>query len=322
MKKFLSSLLALTMILSLVIVPAQATDNDLTVSGTKTVEVGDTTTLSVSVPKTVKVGDKTYNVKTTSPATTASWTIDTNSPDKVEFVGGYTGTNSVTVKGKTAGDATINVSMTVTYITSEDGAAQETTATATVNGSATVSVKSANEAFRKAITSIDLNGHHFSVSDVSNNELTFKLIGSESVGTATSNLGTSDTTYGTISYTLNTEKTQLTISGTKKSTNQPVSAAFTVSTSTVATPTVTVKANGTAYSSSSSPLTIYAGQKISLAASGYTGNNDAVYTWSASSGSSPAVGRGDTTTATWTAPSPASASGDTYTLTCLSLIHI
>ena len=316
MKKFLSSLLALTMILSLVIVPARAADNDLTVSGTKTVEVGDTTVLSVSVPTTVTVGGKTYNVKTTTPATTASWTIASSSNDKVEFVGTNTNTNSVTVKGKAAGDATVNVSMTVTYITSEADAANETTSTTTVNGSATVNVKSANEAFRKAINFIDLNGHRFSVSDVSNNELTFKLIGSESVGTATSNLGTSDTTYGTISYTLNDEKTQLTISGTKKSTNQPVSAVFTVSTSTVATPTVTVKANGTAYSSSSSPLTIYAGQKIELTASGYDGNNDATYAWSASNSANSPVAGSPATSATWTAPSSASASGDTYTLTC------
>lgn len=264
MKKFLSSLLALTMILSLVIVPAQATDNGLTVSGTKTIEVGETTTLSVSVPTTVKVREKTYNVKSTDPETTATWTIDSNSTSKVEFVGASPSTNSVTVKGKAAGDATVNVSMTVTYITSEAGAT-ETTATTTLNGSATVNVKSADEAFRKAITSVTLNGHSFNVSNVSNNTLTFKLIGSESVGsvgTTTSNLGTSDTTYGTISYTLNTEKTQLTISGTKASTKQAVSAVFTVSTSTVASPTVTVKANGTAYNSSSSPLTIYAGQKI------------------------------------------------------------
>ena len=318
MKKFLSSLLALTMILSLVIVPANATDasSTLTVSGTKPVEVGESTTLSVSVPTTVTVGGKTYNVKTTTPATTASWTIADSSSNKVEFVGTNSNTNSVTVRGKAAGDATINVSMNVTYITSEANAGTETTDTATVNGSATVNVKSANEAFRKAITSIDLNGHHFSVSDVSNNELTFKLIGSESVGTATSNLGTSDTTYGTISYTLNAEKTQLTISGTKKTTSQLVSAVFTVSTSTVATPTVTVKANGTAYNSSSSPLTIYAGQKIELTASGYDGNNDATYAWSASNSANSPVAGSPATSATWTAPSSASASGDTYTLTC------
>lgn len=319
MKKFLSSLLALTMILSLVIVPAQATDNDLTVSGTKTIEVGETTTLSVSVPTTVKVGEKTYNVKSTDPETTATWTIDSNSTSKVEFVGASSSTNSVTVTGKAAGDATVNVSMTVTYITSEAGAT-ETTATTTLNGSATVNVKSADEAFRKAITSVTLNGHSFNVSNVSNNTLTFKLIGSESVGsvgTTTSNLGTSDTTYGTISYTLNTKKAQLTISGTKASTKQAVSAVFTVSTSTVASPTVTVKANGTAYNSSSSPLTIYAGQKIELTASGYDGNNDATYTWSASNSANSPAGKGDpAVSATWTAPSSASASGDTYTLTC------
>lgn len=319
MKKFLSSLLALTMILSLVIVPANATDNDLTVSGTKTIGVGETTTLSVSVPTTVKVGEKTYNVKSTGPETTATWTIDSNSTSKVEFVGDSSSTNSVTVKGKAAGDATVNVSMTVTYITSEAGAT-ETTVTTTLNGSATVNVKSADEAFRKAITSVTLNGHSFNVSNVSNNTLTFKLIGSESVGsvgTTTSNLGTSDTTYGTISYTLNTEKTQLTISGTKASTKQAVSAVFTVSTSTVASPTVTVKANGTAYNSSSSPLTIYAGQKIELTAFGYDGNNDATYTWSASNSANSPAGKGDpAVSATWTAPSSASASGDTYTLTC------
>ena len=319
MKKFLSSLLALTMILSLVIVPANATDasSTLTVSGTKTVEVGESTTLSVSVPTTVTVGRETYNVKAATPAPTATWTIADGSSDKVEFVGTNSNTNSVTVRGKAAGNATVNVSMTVTYITSEANAEQETTDTATVNGSATVNVKSANEAFRKAITRIDLNGHRFSVSDVSNNTLTFKLIGSESVGTATSNLGTSDTTYGTISYTLNDGKTRLTISGTnKKPTSQPVSAVFTVRTSTVATPTVTVKANGTAYNSSSSPLTIYAGQKIELTASGYDGNNDATYAWSASNSANSPVAGSPATSATWTAPSSASASGDTYTLTC------
>lgn len=318
MKKFLSSLLALTMILSLVIVPANATDasSTLTVSGTKPVEVGESTTLFVSVPATVTVGGKTYPVKTTTPAPTATWTIADGSGDKVEFVDGASNTNSVTVRGKAAGDATINVSMNVTYITSEANAETETTDTATVNGSATINVKSADEAFRKAITYIDLNGHRFNVSNVSNNTLTFKLIGSESVGTATSNLGTSDTTYGTISYTLNTEKTQLTISGTKTLTNQAVRAVFTVSTSVVATPTVTVKANGTAYNSSSSPLTIYAGQKIELTASGYEGNNDATYAWSASNSANSPVAGSPATSATWTAPSSASASGDTYTLTC------
>lgn len=318
MKKFLSSLLALTMILSLVIVPANATDasSTLTVSGTKPVEVGESTTLFVSVPATVTVGGKTYPVKTTTPAPTATWTIADGSGDKVEFVDGASNTNSVTVRGKAAGDATINVSMNVTYITSEANAETETTDTATVNGSATINVKSADEAFRKAITYIDLNGHRFNVSNVSNNTLTFKLIGSESVGTATSNLGTSDTTYGTISYTLNTEKTQLTISGTKTLTNQAVRAVFTVSTSVVATPTVTVKANGTAYNSSSSPLTIYAGQKIELTASGYDGNNDATYAWSASNSANSPVAGSPATSATWTAPSSASASGDTYTLTC------
>lgn len=318
MKKFLSSLLALTMILSLVIVPANATDasSTLTVSGTKPVEVGENTTLFVSVPATVTVGGKTYPVKTTTPAPTATWTIADGSGDKVEFVDGASNTNSVTVRGKAAGDATINVSMNVTYITSEANAKTETTDTATVNGSATINVKSADEAFRKAITYIDLNGHRFNVSNVSNNTLTFKLIGSESVGTATSNLGTSDTTYGTISYTLNTEKTQLTISGTKTLTNQAVGAVFTVSTSVVATPTVTVKANGTAYNSSSSPLTIYAGQKIELTASGYDGNNDATYAWSASNSANSPVAGSPATSATWTAPSSASASGDTYTLTC------
>lgn len=318
MKKFLSSLLALTMILSLVIVPANATDasSTLTVSGTKPVEVGESTTLFVSVPATVTVGGKTYPVKTTTPAPTATWTIADGSGDKVEFVDGASNTNSVTVRGKAAGDATINVSMNVTYITSEANAEAETTDTATVNGSATINVKSADEAFRKAITSVTLNGHSFNVSNVSNNTLTFKLIGSESVGTATSNLGTSDTTYGTISYTLNTEKTQLTISGTKTLTNQAVRAVFTVSTSVVATPTVTVKANGTAYNSSSSPLTIYAGQKIELTASGYDGNNDATYAWSASNSANSPVAGSPATSATWTAPSSASASGDTYTLTC------
>ena len=311
MKKFLSSLLALTLVLSLIVVPARADAPDeisgLRLVASSSVEEGSSTTFSVT--GTAKVGNvEVTNLQYTwntigftgtagAEATTASLTANT--------VGSQTVTCTVTGKYQKPADA-------------PDGTPTETDARVVLN--ATVEIVSASTAFRNAITYIDLNGHRFNVS--SSNSFEFNLIGSETLGSATSNLGTGSGVYSGVTYTIAdggsaTQKT-LTVSGTKGTSPNTTSvrAQFAITVNTVATPTVTVKANGTAYNSSSSPLTIYAGQKIELTASGYDGNNDATYAWSASNSANSPVAGSPATSATWTAPSSASASGDTYTLTC------
>ena len=312
MKKFLSSLLALTLVLSLIVVPARADDPDaisgLRLVASSSVEEGSSTTFSVT--GTAKVG----NVEVTNLHYT--W----NTPGFTGTAGDEATTASLTAS--TVGSQAVTCTVTGKYQKPSDapnGGTTETDARIVLN--ATVEIVSASTAFRNAITYIDLNGHHFDVS--SSNSFEFNLIGSETLGSATSNLGTGSGVYSGVTYTIAdggsaTQKT-LTVSGTKGTSPNTTSvrAQFAITVNTVATPAVTVKANGTAYTDSSSPLTIYAGQKINLTASDYNGNNDATYAWKASNGADSPVGEGSPAiSATWTAPTSASASGDTYTLTC------
>lgn len=311
MKKFLSSLLALTLVLSLIVVPARADGSDeisgLRLVASSSVEEGSSTTFSVT--GTAKVG----NVEVTNLQYT--W----RTPGFTGTAG--TGATTASLTASTVGSQTVTCTVTGKYQKPADepnGEPTETDARIVLN--ATVEIVSASTAFRNAITYIDLNGHRFNVS--SSNSFEFNLIGSETLGSATSNLGTGSGVYSGVTYTIAnggsaTQKT-LTVSGTKGTSPNTTSvrAQFAITVNTVATPTVTVKANGTAYNSSSSPLTIYAGQKIELTASGYDGNNDATYAWSASNSANSPVAGSPATSATWTAPSSASASGDTYTLTC------
>ena len=311
MKKFLSSLLALTLVLSLIVVPARADGSDeisgLRLVASSSVEEGSSTTFSVT--GTAKVG----NVEVTNLHYT--W----NTPGFTGTAGDEATTASLTAS--TVGSQAVTCTVTGKYQKPSDapnGGTTETAARVVLN--ATVEIVSASTAFRNAITYIDLNGHRFNVS--SSNSFEFNLIGSETLGSATSNLGTGSGVYSGVTYTIAdgdsaTQKT-LTVSGTKGTSPNTTSvrAQFAITVNTVATPAVTVKANGTAYNSSSSPLTIYAGQKIELTASGYDGNNDATYAWSASNSANSPVAGSPATSATWTAPSSASASGDTYTLTC------
>ena len=94
MKKFLSSLLALTMILSLVIVPAnanEATVTGATVTGKSDLTLNETTEYSVSL-----AGAKAGNADISSDASvTYNWTVS----DDLEITGDGEGTQAtVSVK--------------------------------------------------------------------------------------------------------------------------------------------------------------------------------------------------------------------------------
>lgn len=133
MKKFLSLLLALTLVLSLVVVPARATE---TMTGaslnhtTLSVELGSTATLEVNLSG-LKIGED-------SLSDTAKFKV-TQSP-RIEFATSASGTATVaavenaaqraTITPVAAGDANITATITAKYkLVSEGGAAQEKTAT-------------------------------------------------------------------------------------------------------------------------------------------------------------------------------------------------
>lgn len=140
MKKFLSSLLALTMILSLVIVPARAANDYAIELGTSTIDVkGGNSGSAGTTTATAKAPEGVIPSK-------YSWS---SSGAAIENVTGNSRSVSITAKAK--GDATITVEMTVPD-TSEDAAADATKKeTATVKITVTDVQGDANAAFKVAI---------------------------------------------------------------------------------------------------------------------------------------------------------------------------
>ena len=157
MKKFLSSLLALTMILSLVIVPARATD---TISGQSSVTKGSQITLTApSAPSKVTVGQTEYNVKSGAEVVYA-WRSSSNS---VATVSGSSTTGTVT--GVAAGTATITCTMTLTYIkvaadSSKTPTVEEQTDTTQVSYNKEVTVTDPQGDFANAV-SIKVQGNEY-----------------------------------------------------------------------------------------------------------------------------------------------------------------
>ena len=140
MKKFLSSLLALTMILSLVIVPARAA-NDYAI------ELG-TSTIDVKGGASGSAGTTTATAKAPEGVTPSKYSWS-SSGAAIENVTGNS--SSVRIIAKAKGDATITVEMTVPD-TSEGAAADATKKeTATVKITVTDVQGDANAAFKVAI---------------------------------------------------------------------------------------------------------------------------------------------------------------------------
>ena len=140
MKKFLSSLLALTMILSLVIVPARAANDYAIELGTSTIDVKGGTSGSA--------GTTTATAKAPEGVTPSEYSWS-SSGAAIENVTGNS--SSVTITAKAKGDATITVEMTVPD--TSEGAGKDATKkeTATVKITVTDVQGDANAAFETAV---------------------------------------------------------------------------------------------------------------------------------------------------------------------------
>ena len=173
MKKFLSSLLALTMILSLVIVPANAEGPDdpapnnvmgviaanaLSISGapSSAMKIGDTATLVPSISDEALTYNSTV-VKT--PSTTYTWKSNGSTIVSVDYSGKITANK--------AGEATITCQATMTGTIDVCDDAKQETVTYTVTGkqskSVEVTVTSKNDLFAADIVSINFGGNTYSV---------------------------------------------------------------------------------------------------------------------------------------------------------------
>lgn len=301
MKKFLSSLLALTMILSLVIVPARATD---TISVESSVTKGSQITLTApSAPSKVTVGQTEYNVKSGAEVSYA-WHSSSNS---VATVSGSSTTGTVT--GVAAGTATITCTMTLTYIkvaadSSQTPAVEEQTDTTQVSYNKEVTVTDPQGDFANAV-SIKVQGNEYkddlkyigdtlSANDI---DVTLKSTASSDYNNFTVTKKDVSGTTATIQATANT-KNNVDVTFNKQ---------ITV---TYATGAVSIKADGK-NTDPATPIVVVSNQEVALAAS-YAGNDSATCKWTGNGGFSQNTSKAPT----WTAPESSSSSGDEYTLTC------
>ena len=170
MKKFLSSLLALTMILSLVIVPARANNSiNGTIDG-GTLTIKNATNDSIAA----KVGDTVVTLQASLSGATLKYGDNTVTNPQTEYTWAVTRGNAVTISGDKMsivkkGDATIQctATMTGTYTPQAPGDDNPTqvTVTAVKTATATVTVTDPQGDFAAAIESIGFGGKNYPVSN-------------------------------------------------------------------------------------------------------------------------------------------------------------
>ena len=285
MKKFLSSLLALTMILSLVIVPANATDNGAyTVTGSLSISPSTTTVVSGTNSTTLTASQNFTVVKnaTSNPVTEAT-TLE--NPTILYSWSGTGVTDSKTSTLTLTNLTTTSASETKTYtctVTIKDG----DTLVATREATATITVTNGQKAFEDATNkTVTYQGRTYTVPAGANPSVTIDTFGEETtIESLTAKVGSTDTT---ITKTANN-------TFTLKSVDGKYSVTLTVAPQKVnRTPTVSITNNLPTNTNALS------GQKVSLTAdySRKDSGKNITYTWSASNG---AEISGNGASATWT----------------------
>ena len=301
MKKFLSSLLALTMILSLVIVPANAADS-ITATASS-IKVGETTTLTAfDKPTEVTVEGTKYTV--TSDAPTYNWTSGTPAHATVPD-DGHT-SNTVVVTGVAAGNSVITCTMTVSYTIPAHDQVAESTAQTTVSDTYTVTVTNPQAAFEAAVkqATVTFKGRTYSANS-GTTTFAIDLFGSETLPTSGTDMPTISVSdpykSTTLVYTNSKWVAQYGTGGSALSCDVTLTA-----TKVTPDPTVTITNNLPTNTNAIS------GQKVSLTAdySRKDPGKNITYTWSASDG---AKITGNGANATWEPTK--SGAGQTVTVT-------
>lgn len=297
MKKFLSSLLALTMILSLVIVPAQAHDATVTgatVSGKSDLTLNETTEYSVSLTG-AKAGDVDISSGT---GVTYKWTVS----DALEITGGGAdkdtkATVSVKAKSATTVSSKASVTCTITYTPSDgsgiSGSAQKTG----------ITVTDPQAAFEAAAKTVTYQGRTYNVTGTSGNYTVAIEKFTDDPAFSTDNLKVAVTGYSSATATY--ASNALTVKASNEE-NAP-SVNITVSETSISGQTLTIDKGNS--------ITLYEGQQVELTAtySRANGNKNVSYAWT----SNPDATFRNDTSAKATFKAPTSVSSDTdYTVTC------
>ena len=310
MKKFLSSLLALTMILSLVIVPANATDGyrvtgDFSITGVEenaiTLIKGsdaskNSVTLSVS-DNGLGLQKDEGNTPISGATPSYSWTVSGNAVTK-----GPTDGSSITLTAdkKSTTPVTVYCTITMTGRDSETDVSASKRSTNTIS----VSVLDPQRDFANAV-SIKVQGNEYKDG--------LKYIGdtlsANDIDVTLKSTASSD--YNNFTVTIkdvgDTTATILATGKTKNNVDVTFNKRITV---TYATGAVSIKADGK-NTDPATPIVVVSNQEVALAAS-YAGNDSATCKWTGNGGFSQNTSKAPT----WTAPESSSSSGDEYTLTC------
>lgn len=281
MKKFLSSLLALTMILSLVVVPAQAADTEITVPESVSVTKGSTQTVTATAPTSTSFSE--LQGKGSYTAGTSTWRWSESSSHFDIKSGGDAATVTIEGKSKTTSAENLTCTYEVVYTKAQgnDTAGAPDTITVTRRDTVKVTVNDpqgdANAAFAAAIKSagIKYNDRPCTINSA-NTTITYYTIKNESEQKwETSPNGYATPTYDTSVSNKLTIKSSITVDGT--TTN--VSYTYDLSSSQAS---LTLKSSITGETAANEQ--VLSNGKLTLTAN-YTGSPSATYQWKLDSGS-------------------------------------
>ena len=297
MKKFLSSLLALTMILSLVIVPARAADDD-----GYSVKFNNAATVTIDMSAETKTATATATAPNNVTPTDYVWSSSNASVATVEK--GDNGSATVTAKAK--GIATITCTFTVPKDDAQQGTGSGgTPQTETKTASATITVTDVQGDFANDI-SIKVQGNEYK------NGL--KYIGE----TLTENdivvelKSTASSKYSSFTATKNVNGNSATIHATATlKDNTSVTYDTTINVMPV-TANVGVTVASNSGTTSSAPADVVSKQKVTVSYT-YNGNSTATAEWASDNGGSFNTVSGVTT---FTAPTVTSSTPVVCHITC------
>ena len=295
MKKFLSSLLALTMILSLVIVPANAATTDgasgaITITrspASGTIKQGDTVTFSATATVTPKDGSATA-----ATMSAVNWSVSGT---------GSSGTTSGDNYVVTVGSAAFTVTCTANLsVGSGDNAVTVDNVSQTTDS---IPVLSAQAAFEAAAKTVTYRGRTYNVTGTSGNYTVAIEKFTDDPAFSTDNLKVAVTGYSSATATY--ASNALTVKASNEE-NAP-SVNITVNETSISGQTLTIDKGNS--------ITLYEGQQVELTAtySRANGNKNVSYAWT----SNPDATFRNDTSAKATFKAPTSVSSDTdYTVTC------
>ena len=311
MKKFLSLLLALTLVLSLVVVPARANNDP---------PAAPTATLTISGPTTAKEDDTVnYSAALSVSYDGHSYTLsDSKIKNVVWNWGGINGaTNNAATYSGTAGsnDLTITCSVSFTFAKpapiegdsnhTEDVAMNATATSVSVD--VTSKAEEANAAFKTAVAGlIQYAGRSISLSG---NKITaYKYSGDNTAWTVAENIGTTYTGIAFSSTPAATGTGTMTVTGTKAGDPAtPVTATFDFEVKTASFRIKRTPASGNTI----------AGAKVALATESAVLPNGLSYEWKyigTAQGSQSQTINSTSSSFDWTVP--ANLAADTYTVSC------